>query len=103
MSQSQFDREFNAVFTDDSSGYFKTSKMAECTIPDGEGQCVEIAGEPDAKYILAIDPSWASESSDDFAMHVLKLDDKSRQGTLVHSYAMAGTRLKDHIFYLNIC
>jgi len=100
MSQSQFDREFNAVFTDDSSGYFKTSKMAECTIPDGEGQCVEIAGEPDAKYILAIDPSWAeSESSDDFAMHVLKLDDKSRQGTLVHSYAMAGTRLKDHIFY----
>ena len=28
MSQSQFDREFGAVFTDDSSGYFKTSRMA---------------------------------------------------------------------------
>ena len=28
MSQSQFDREFGSIFTDDSSGYFKTSKMA---------------------------------------------------------------------------
>ena len=26
MSQSQFEREFGAIFTDDSSGYFKTSK-----------------------------------------------------------------------------
>jgi len=100
MSQSQFDREFNAIFTDDSSGYFKTSRMADCTIRDGEGQCVEIAGEPDAKYILAIDPSWAeSESSDDFAMQVLKLNDEKRSAVLVHSYAMAGTRLQDHMFY----
>ena len=36
MSQSQFDREFGAIFTDDSSGYFKTSKMAACTLKDGE-------------------------------------------------------------------
>ena len=36
MSQSQFDREFNAIFTDDSSGFFKTSTMAGCTIKDGE-------------------------------------------------------------------
>ena len=36
MSQSQFEREFGAIFTDDSSGYFKTSKMALCTIPDGD-------------------------------------------------------------------
>ena len=36
MSQSQFDREFGAVFTDDSSGYFKTSKMAACTLKDGD-------------------------------------------------------------------
>jgi hypothetical protein len=40
MSQSQFEREFGSVFTDDSSGYFKVSKMALCTVVDGEGQSV---------------------------------------------------------------
>ena len=34
MSQSQIDREFNAIFTDDSAGYFKISKMTDCTIVD---------------------------------------------------------------------
>ena len=57
MSQSQFDREFGAVFTDDSSGYFKTSTMAKCTVQDGDDPSIEVAGEPGAKYILAFDPS----------------------------------------------
>ena len=102
MSQSQFDREFGAVFTDDSSGYFKVSKMAACTMPDGEGQCVEVIGDPKSKYILAIDPSWSeSESSDDFAMILIKLDPDKPRGTIVHSYAMSGTNLKSHIIYLH--
>jgi hypothetical protein len=102
MSQSQFDREFGAVFTDDSSGYFKISKMAACTVPDGQSPCVEVAGEPSDKYLLSFDPSWAeSESSDDFAMQVFKLNDEKRTGTLVHNYAMSGARLKDHIFYFH--
>jgi hypothetical protein len=102
MSQSQFDREFGAVFTDDSSGYFKVSKMAACTIPDGEGQCVEVVGDPKSRYILAIDPSWSeSESSDDFAMILIKLDPDKPRGTIVHSYAMSGTNLKSHIIYLH--
>ena len=102
MSQSQFDREFGAVFTDDSSGYFKISKMAACTIPDGQSPCVEVAGEPSDKYLLSFDPSWAeSESSDDFAMQLFKLNDENRTGTLVHNYAMSGARLKDHIFYFH--
>jgi len=101
MSQSQFDREFGSLFTDDSSGYFKVSKMAACTIEDGRGQCVEVAGDPQAEYILSFDPSWSeSESSDDFAMQVFKLNKETKQGTLVHSYAMPGTSLKSHIFYL---
>jgi len=101
MSESQFDREFGAVFTDDSSGYFKVSKMAACTIPDGEGQSVEIIGSPDDEYILAIDPSWSeSESSDDFAMLLIKRDKDKPRGTVVHSYAMSGTNLKSHIIYL---
>ena len=75
MSQSQFDREFGAVFTDDSSGYFKISKMADCTIPDGEDPSVEISGEASAEYLVSFDPSWAeSESSDDFAIQVFKLN-----------------------------
>ena len=100
MSQSQFDREFGAVFTDDSSGYFKVSKMASCTIPDGEGQSVEVIGNPKDEYILAIDPSWSeSESSDDFAMLLIKLNKDTKKGTVVHGYAISGTSLKDHIKY----
>ena len=100
MSQSQFEREFGALFTDDSSGYFKTSRMAACTVPDGEEPHVEIKGNPQDEYILAFDPSWSeSESSDDFAMQVLKYHKDRGTSTLVHSYAMSGTPLRDHIFY----
>jgi len=102
MSQSQFDREFGAIFTDDSSGYFKTSRMAACTIPDGDSPSVEVSGNPGDQYLLAFDPSWAeSESSDDFAIQVLKLNKDSRISTLVHSYALAGTNLKHHIKYFH--
>lgn len=102
MSQSQFDREFGAIFTDDSSGFFKTSTMAACTVQDGEAPCVEVAGDKDSKYLLAFDPSWAeSESSDDFAMHVFKLNDNTKTGTLVHSYAMPGLKMNDHINYFH--
>lgn len=103
MSQSQFDREFGAIFTDDSSGFFKMSKMKACYFPDGgDGQSIETMGDPNGDYILSFDPSWSeSESSDDFAIHVIKLDLENQTGTVVHSYAMAGTRLKDHIFYFH--
>ncbi|HUU41038.1 MAG TPA: hypothetical protein VMW42_08865 [Desulfatiglandales bacterium] len=101
MSHAQFEREFGAVFTDDSSGYFKIKKMAECTIPDGEGQSVEIIGSPRDEYILSVDPSWSeSDSSDDFAMQLIKVNKEDGTGILVHSYAMSGTNLKKHIAYL---
>jgi len=102
MSQSQFDREFGAVFTDDSSGYFKTSKMAACTVPEGQPPSVEVQGDPKSKYLMAFDPSWAeSESSDDFAIHMFKLNDETKQGVLVHSYALAGAPMKQHINYMH--
>jgi len=101
MSESQFEREFGAIFTDDSSGYFKVSKMAQCTLQDGEGQSVEVMGNPKDEYILAFDPSWSeSESSDDFAMLLIKLNKESRKGTVVHSYALSGSSLKTHIKYM---
>ena len=100
MSQSQIDREFNAQFTDDSAGYFKISKMADCTILDGESPAVEVAGEPGSEYILAFDPSWSeSETSDDFAIQVIKLLPEQKKGVVVHSYALPGTNLKKHMTY----
>jgi hypothetical protein len=102
MSHSQFDREFGAIFTDDSSGYFKTSRMAMCTVADGDSPSIEVKGDPDSKYIISFDPSWAeSESSDDFAMHVYKLSDETSQGTVVHGYALPGSSLKHHIKYFH--
>jgi len=104
MSQSQFEREFGAVFTDDSSGYFKTSKMALCTVSDGESPCVEVQGDPSSEYILAFDPSWSqTESSDDFAIQILKLHAEEQKATLVHGYALSGTSLKNHIDYFLFC
>ena len=101
MSESQFEREFGAIFTDDSSGYFKVSKMAQCTLQDGEGQSVEVVGNHKDEYILAFDPSWSeSESSDDFAMLLIKLNKDTRKGTVVHSYALSGASLKTHIKYM---
>lgn len=100
MSVAQFEREFGSVFTDDSSGYFKVSKMAQCTIVDGEGQCVEVMGDSNSKYILSFDPSWSeSDGSDDFSMQVIKLLPDQRSGVVVHSYALSGTNLKRHIEY----
>ena len=102
MSQSQFDREFNAIFTDDSSGFFKTSTMAACTVPEGSSPCLEVCGDRDSKYLLAFDPSWAeNESSDDFAIQVFKLNDNTHTGTLVHSYAVPGLKMQDHINYFH--
>jgi len=104
MSQSQFEREFGAIFTDDSSGYFKTSKMALCTVSDGESPCVEVQGDPSSEYILAFDPSWSqTESSDDFAIQILKLHAEEQKATLVHGYALSGTSLKNHIDYFLFC
>ena len=101
MSESQFDREFMARFTDDSSGYFKVSKMKACTIPDGEGQSIEVHGEHSDEYILAFDPSWSeSDSSDDFAILLIKINKETKKGTIVHSYALSGSNLKTHINYM---
>ena len=102
QSYSSFQREYCAQFTDGSDSYFSAKKMHECTIPDGESPTTLIKGTKDKKYILAIDPSFSnSPSSDFFAMAVLELDEEKNQGTLVHSYAVAGGDLKDHIVYLH--
>lgn len=102
MSEMQFKREFGGQFVDESDGYFRLSKMSACTIPDGEQPAAEVAGDPSAKYIIAFDPNWAGNTSaDHFAMHVFKLLEEEQKGCLVHSYAIAGVTLKDHMKYFH--
>jgi hypothetical protein len=103
ISQNVVDREYGAVFVSDSAGYFKASKMAECTVTDGQRPIIEIRGESGAEYVLGIDVSLSSgEASDHFAMSVLKIVQKGDKkiGMLVHSYAVAGGAFKDHVAYL---
>lgn len=101
VSHSAFQREWGAIFTDDSEGYFSAKKMKDCTIPDGEEPTTRIIGDKEKKYILSIDPSFSnSPASDYFAMSVLELENGSESPTVVHNYAVAGGDLKDHISYL---
>ena len=100
-SNSSFMREYCAQFTDGSDSYFSAKKMHNCTIDDGQVPTTLIKGESGKKYILGIDPSFSnSPSSDYFAMSLLEMDDATKQGILVHSYAVAGGDLKQHIDYL---
>lgn len=101
MSQSAFEREYEAKFIDGGDGYFSPKKMLYCTIPNGEYPTSKVVGDHDKKYILAIDPSLsASKTSDYFAMSVLELDEEKGQSILVHGYQKAGTSIQDHIKYL---
>ena len=100
MSEMQFTREFGAQFIDESDGYFKLSKMAACTIPDGEFPAVEVVGNPSDEYLLSFDPNWAGNTNaDHFAMHVFKIDRDAKKICLVHSSAIAGVSLKEHMQY----
>lgn len=102
MSEAQFNREYGAQFTDESNGYFSVKKIAACSIPEGESPSVEVQGDPNSEYIVSIDPSWAETStSDDFAIQVLKIDSANKITTLVHSYAVSGLALRDHINYFH--
>jgi len=101
--QSIVDKEYRAIFIEGSDSYFSIKKMIECSTKDMQEPCVEIVGDKDAEYILGIDPSFSSaESSDHFAMSLMKIIPKGDKkiGMLVHSYAVAGGNLKDHILYL---
>ena len=100
-SHSSFQREYCAQFTDGSDSYYSARKMHESTIPDGESPTTLIKGDPDGKYVLAIDPSFSnSPSSDYFAMSIMELNEEKQQSTLVHGYAVAGGDLRNHIEYL---
>jgi len=104
ISEAMFNREYRAIFEGDSDGYFRVAKMLACSVPDGEAPCLELIGDRGAQYVIGIDQSLSgSEGSDHFAMCVLKIvqrADGKHIGMVVHSYAVAGGNLKDHMLYL---
>lgn len=101
MSNAQFAREIESQFTDDSSGFFSAQKMLEATFKDGQHPCTRITGDPEKKYILAIDPNYNdSETSDHFAMAVTELDEAGRTGTLVHCYALSKSNIAARARYV---
>lgn len=100
MSKSEFDREYGGQFTDDSDGYFSTKKMELCT--EQFSPTIEIKGDPDYEYILAVDPNYKdSVDSDHFAMCVLKISKDRKCAHVVHNYAIAGVSLEETAFYFH--
>lgn len=102
-------REYEAQFINESGGFFSAKQMFDCTIAPGERPCVEIVGERNAEYILAIDPAGGSigadPAGDHFAMCVMKIvpraKDMKKVGLVVHQYGCAGIDLKHHIAYMD--
>ncbi len=100
-SSASFKREYCAEFVDDSDGYFKARKLKECTIPIGSEPYLKLRGDPDKKYIIAIDPNASNTpTADHFAMAIGEVDETAKLVTAVHFYAEAGRDLKDQTRYL---
>lgn len=100
-SEAQFAREYEARFSDDSGGYYSAKKLNEARFKSGEMPCVEIVGDPEAEYLLAIDPNYDdSDTSDHFAMTLLKLDPEEERGIMVHGYALQKSSLKKKAKYI---
>jgi len=101
FSKSQFEREYMAVFTGDSSGFFSAKQLHAVALEEGDNPHVLLKGDPDKAYVLAIDPNYDSaETSDDFAMCVLELDEASGTGTMVHGYALPSATIQQRVAYL---
>ncbi len=110
IPESNIKREYEAQFINESGGFFSAKQMHDCTIPPGQRPCVEIVGERNAEYILAIDPAGGSigadPAGDHFAMCVMKIlppraKDGKKIGLVVHQYGCAGIDLAHHIAYLD--
>lgn len=96
-----FKREYRAMFSSASNSYFNIKKLHECTVCAGDLPTVQLRGQKDCQYLLAIDPSYsASKTSDYFAMAIYLLVPQDRRICLVHTYGKAGGELKEHFEYL---
>lgn len=100
-SKSQFDREYRAIFTDEGNGYFSYTSLQDATVGVDNNPLIKVKGDPNKKYILAIDPNYSeSETADHFAMALLEIDEESKSGALVHAYALANSKINKRSKYL---
>ena len=94
-------KEFWARFVDVSGGFFNIEFAKKCIYENGQTPTLQLKGNKGSEYILAIDPSYASEkNSDFFAMGVYMLNREEGKITLVNSYGRAGAELAEHYQYL---
>lgn len=104
ISKDQFDREYNAIFTDQSGGYFNIRDIMAATVEVGNEPKVKMFGDKDKEYILSIDPnsSAGSEDADNFAMSVFELEGGgSDAATLVHGFAHPKIQIKKVVEYFH--
>lgn len=86
-----FMREYNAVFTDDSDGFFRKQLIDSCTIQDENDPSLFtpcLYGDKAKKYIYGVDPAY---EGDNFAIVVLECHGPSRR--VVYSWT---TQASDH-------
>lgn len=102
LSPARLSRELGAQFTDDTSGFFSYKAMIDNRYEVGQKPYFEIKGDPQAEYILSIDPSFDdAPTADNFAMCLYKIVDYQKRKIMqVHSYAVAGGPLVDRFRYL---
>ncbi len=99
-SKATFDREYRAIFTDDASGFFSVESINRASLRGNDPTCIRLKGLPDKKYILSIDPNYnQSDTSDHFAMAVFEINEENESVALVHSYALANSKLGKRSLY----
>ncbi len=104
LSKDQFDREYNAIFTDQSGGFYNIRDIMAATIEIGFDPKVKMFGNRDKDYIISIDPnsSAGSEDADNFAMSVFELEGNgSDAATLVHGFAHPKIQINKVVEYFH--
>ena len=61
MSHAEFRMEYEAAMISDSEGFFKASLLEECT--QNSGFSVELKGDPQASYVMGMDPNQGGSAS----------------------------------------
>ncbi len=83
-------REFSAVFSDDSDGFFRKSLIDSCTAQETDKSTFPpmLYGDKTKKYVYGIDPAY---EGDNFAIVILELNGTGRR--VVHAWT---TQASDH-------
>lgn len=91
LTSDRFLTEYCAQFATDSIGYIPRSLLESKQLKLGETPIVEIKGDPNYVYIMAIDPSSGENTQNDFfAIVVLRLDLTTRKCVCVYASASTG-------------